>query len=145
MFVRGGDVKETMGIGTFAPMVKDLKVLLEEEFIERKNVWTYYSRNSDSYSDPKSEIVEWKSFPGGSNNICKLVALVRSTDPHGMKEFMKADIENIKGIFKGRDCKMSSLNFFSSESQYRKYGFASEGKSTIIIEFVYSKNKLAKN
>lgn len=136
MFTRGGDAKETIGIGSFATMVKELKVLLVEQIIERKNVWTFYSQR-----DPvEANILEWKSFPGGSNNICKLVALVKATDPREFAEFIKADKYSLKHIFKSKDCKFTAINFYLSSPAFRKYEFGRE-ENTIIIEIIYSKIK----
>jgi len=138
MFTRGGDIKEKLGIGTFAPAVGEIKKLLEEIIVERKNSWTYYSNEAVQ----GGKIIEWKSFPGGSNNICKLVGLLEASNVGEFKEFIKANIHSIKGVFSKRGFKMTCINFLSSNRAYRNYAW--EGNRNIVImEIVYC--RLSKN
>jgi len=142
MFTRGGDIKEKLGIGTFAPAVGEMKKLLEEiiveRIVERKNSWTCYSNEAVQ----GGKIIEWKSFPGGSNNICKLVGLLEASNVGEFKEFIKANIHSIKKVFSKRGFKMTCINFLSSNRAYRNYAW--EGNRNIVImEIVYC--RLSKN
>jgi len=138
MFTRGGDIKEKLGIGTFAPAVGEMKKLLEEIIVERKNSWTCYSNEAVQ----GGKIIEWKSFPGGSNNICKLVGLLEASNVGEFKEFIKANIHGIKKVFSKRGFKMTCINFLSSNRAYRNYAW--EGNRNIVImEIVYC--RLSKN
>jgi hypothetical protein len=136
MFTRGGDVMTTLGIGTFAPMVDYLKKRLEEFMIDRNGYWMNFNGNASKHS-----ITEWKSFPGGSNNICRLVALIETNDIEDMKWFNKSGLFSIKGLFKEKECKLTCVNYYNSEAKYRKYGFRNSGKNSVIMEFVYSRIK----
>jgi len=138
MFTRGGDIKENLGIGTFAPAIGEIKKLLEEIIVERKNLWTFYSQ----HAIPEVKVIEWKSLPGGSNNICRLVGLIETTSVGEFKEFLKADIHNVKGVFAKRGFKMTCINFLSKNKSYAHYGWRGN-RNRVIMEIVYC--RLSKN
>ncbi|HPI81649.1 MAG TPA: hypothetical protein PK122_00250 [Candidatus Paceibacterota bacterium] len=138
MFTRGGDIKESLGIGSFAPVIGEIKKLLEEIIVERKNLWTFYSQ----YPIPEVKVVEWKSFPGKANNICKLVGLIETTSVGEFKEFLKEYIHNVKGVFSKRDFKMTCINFLSANKSYSHYEWEGN-KNRVIMEIVYC--RLSKN
>jgi len=139
MFTRGGDIKANLGIGVFAPAVGEIKKLLEEIIVERKNMWVAYS---DGYPKEGVRVIEWKSLPGGSNNICKLVGLMESPNISEFKEFSKMSIGSIKGIFRKRGFKMTCINYLSTNRAYRNYKWEGN-RNRVIMEIVYC--KLPKN
>ena len=133
-FNRGGDIKEKLGVGEFGLMVKEIKKSLFEIIISRSTIWS-------THPLPKiADNINWKSIPGSKdNNLHKLIGVVRTKDLGDLKDQVKFTKHNIKGVFKHHSCKLTAINFYTTQKWFYKYQIE-KVPNGVLMEIIYSKN-----
>jgi hypothetical protein len=144
MFQRGIDVKEALGLGEFAPMVKTLRKKFEDCLVDGKKEETWAS-NYDSRLFSISKITDeiiCKNIPdAGGGNVNKFIVWVhqRNNDPI-LKEEVKSQIWRVLSTFREFNCTSKAVNFYITDKYKRKYDLPLDRKG-LILEIIYTKKK----
>jgi hypothetical protein len=136
-FVRGQDVKESMGIGVFSPIIKEVRerILLD---LSGTEFWTNIPLGE--WEVPKAT---FKSFPN-KNNVNKLIVFLEfNKNPISeVKDLLELSQWSIKSQFEKNNCKVFQMNYYTTEKYCRKYEFEpDEDSSFLIMEIAYSIKK----
>jgi len=136
-FKRGGDIKEKLGIGEFAPMVAKIKESLTDIIVNRVTRW---STDPDEIKKPTDQ-VDWKSIPGKKDdNMHRLIGRAYAYRYGTLRDHVRDSKYSIKGVFGTHDCKLTAINIYHEKKWFEKFGVEHK-PSHLLIEIIYSKKK----
>jgi len=138
-FQRNVGVRESLGIGEFAPILKKIKEEIGQTFIAGTMYWTTAIQPETRFKSPNSLDIEWKSILGKKDdNLHRLIAIIC---PRGeINEKIRSAKYSIKGIFRRHECKLTAVNIYSQEKWFKKFQIDYKPKH-ILVEIIYTKNK----
>jgi len=147
-FTRGLDVKESLRLGKFSTMTKDLRELFEKSFVKRDFggiIWATWK--SDFASDLiRSSInaIECKNMPSPNGNNVNKFFLFLEFGEHkhigDIKDITEMLKWQISTIFGNNNCNLKNIIYSLREKNIRKAGFPVD-KSCMLIEFTYITKK----
>jgi hypothetical protein len=144
-FTRGNDAKETLGLGVFSPLVKEMKEYFDTSVLSGTSYWSNSPHVPIEY-DRKSGIPpEYKNVTdstGGNAHRFLVLLKAKVRDPlSGSKENIRSMQSSIKGKFQRLGCKISAFNYYIDGKMAKKHGMTvDEGTFSLLIEVIYSKN-----
>jgi len=142
MFQRGIDVKEALGLGEYAPMVKGLREFFEQQFVKGKTM-TWSSGHSSSKATEITGQVMVKNIPdAGGGNVNRFAVWIerKNLTAEQIKQMVKDSHWSISRKFQEFDCQIFATNFYVSDKHKKRYDFPLD-KSGLVTEFNYTKNK----
>jgi hypothetical protein len=137
MFQRGQDVRETLNLGKYPTISKNLRKIMDS-VLSGREIWS--THKFDTYQvEPSNLIHENKVDRGGGNNH-KFYSYLTLNDPRNyasMKDLVKAQRSSIDRVIRDQEFKTITINFYTGPKHIRKAGFEYKEHS-ILIEIVYA-------
>jgi hypothetical protein len=137
MFQRGQDVRETLNLGKYPSISKNLKEIMDS-VLSGKGIWSTHKFNIYQV-EPSNLIHENKVDRGGGNNH-KFYSYLTLNDPKNyasIKDLVKTQSYSIERVVKDQGFKTIAINFYTGPKHIRKAGFEYKEHS-LLIEIVYA-------